>query len=188
MNTVKLSDNHLILISAALETYYRLKSGQVGIALDIAYNNSLSWEDREEIEKKVKSLSFPELGGSFYSFNSPQIGDARLAYEIQKTFDEFLSVKKNDGYYGSGRNFDGPLKATDEPLPEIENFLKYKGFPLDPKISDKVIKLCDKKKFEEAWRLIDTLKLPKGEKREIKIIDSLNGREAFVVVWKPRKD
>ena len=100
-------------------------------------------------------------------------------------------MKRNDGYYGAGCNFHGPLKATDEPLPEIENFLKYKSFnlgELNSEISDKVIKFCDKKKYKEAWELIDTLKLPKGEKSEIEIIDSFDGKEVFVKVWKPRKD
>ena len=33
MNDVKLSDNHLCVINRALEVYYRMRSGQIGIAL-----------------------------------------------------------------------------------------------------------------------------------------------------------
>ncbi len=58
----------------------------------------------------------PELAtsnlGSSYGFNSPQIGDAKIAYEIRKTFEEVLAVKRNDGYYGSTVDFDGPLKIV----------------------------------------------------------------------------
>ena len=44
INVVKLTDTHLSVINAALETYYRLKSGQIDMALDIAYNYKIKHE------------------------------------------------------------------------------------------------------------------------------------------------
>ena len=130
MNTVKLSDKHLAVISNALEVYYRLKSGQVGIALDTAYDYKLSWEQKEVVEKQIKLMLFPELhSNAAYGFNSDKIGDAKVAYEVKKTFEEFLSVKNNDGCWGTGTNFRGPLKASDEPFPDILDFKKYKDYP-----------------------------------------------------------
>ena len=46
-NTVKLTDKHLAVINTALEVYYRLKSGQINIALDEAFSYSI---DREELD------------------------------------------------------------------------------------------------------------------------------------------
>ena len=170
MNTVKLSDKHLAVISNALEVYYRLKSGQVGIALDTAYDYKLSWEQKEVVEKQIKLMLFPELhSNAAYGFNSDKIGDAKVAYEVKKTFEEFLSVKNNDGCWGTGTNFRGPLKASDEPFPDILDFKKYKDYPLNKTQSKKINKFYEKKEFDLMWDFIDSLKLdlPRGEKTEI---------------------
>ena len=41
MNDIKLSDTHLRVINRALEVYYRMRSGQVGIALDTAFDKCI---------------------------------------------------------------------------------------------------------------------------------------------------
>ena len=56
MNTVKLSDSHLRVINRALEVYYRMRSGQIGIALDTAYDECIDWDTRDIIEKMVRRL------------------------------------------------------------------------------------------------------------------------------------
>jgi len=61
INTVKLSDVHLSVINAALETYYRLKAGQIDMALDIAYNYKIKHEQSSAISTIIRSLALPEL-------------------------------------------------------------------------------------------------------------------------------
>lgn len=187
MNTVKLSDKHLEVIRDALETYFRMKLGQVATALDIVYDYKLDYDKSYSIESIVKAMVLPEIAsrGTSYSFNSPQIGDGTIAYEITKTIDEYLSVKKNDGYYGHTVDFSGPLKASEEPLPEILDHKNYKDFEMDKKQSAKANKLYSSKNFDKLWEYVNEVfpKLPKGQK--VEIIPSF--KCVTVRVTKPRK-
>ena len=187
MNTVKLSDKHLEVIRDALETYFRMKTGQVSIALDTVYDYKLNHEQSQAIESIVKAMVLPEIAsrGTSYSFNSPQIGEGKIAYEITKVIDEYLSVKKNDGYYGHTVDFSGPLKASEEPLPEILDHKNYKDFVFDKKQSAKANKLYSSKNFDKLWEYVYSTftNLPKGEK--IEIIPSFEN--VTVRVYKPRK-
>ena len=187
MNTVKLSDKHLQVIRDALETYFRMKTGQVSIALDTVYDYKLNHEQSQAIESIVKAMVLPEIAsrGTSYSFNSPQIGEGKIAYEITKVIDEYLSVKKNDGYYGHTVDFSGPLKASEEPLPEILEHKNYKDFVFDKKQSAKANKLYSSKNFDKLWEYVYSTftDLPKGEK--IEIIPSFEN--VTVRVYKPRK-
>lgn len=187
MNTVKLSDKHLQVIRDALETYFRMKTGQVSIALDTVYDYKLNHEQSQAIESIVKAMVLPEIAsrGTSYSFNSPQIGSGTVAYEITKVIDEYLSVKRNDGYYGHTVDFSGPLKASDEPLPEILEHKNYKDFVFDKKQSAKANKLYSSKNFDKLWEYVYASfpDLPKGEK--IEIVPSF--ANVTVRVYKPRK-
>ena len=172
MNNVKLSDAHLKVINNALEAYFRMKTGQISIALDVLYGHSpksLSYDESKCIESVVRTIAMPHIdpGISGYGFNSEKIGDARIAYEIKKTFEEYLSVKNNDGYYGNTCNFDGPLKASEEPLPIVEEHKNYKDFPLTKTQSKKVNDFIKQKSFDKLWLYIDSLKIPKGGKSEV---------------------
>jgi hypothetical protein len=188
MNTVKLSDTHLGLINKTLAVYYRLKSGQIDIALDFAYGFKLNHKQSKEISDTIRKHLFPELKyeGSSYSFNSPQIGDATIAYEILKTFEEFLAAKRNDGYYGCTVDFHGPLKASGEPLPVVLDHKNYKDFPLSIKNSKIVCQLIAKKDYEKVWNHIDSLNLdlPKGDKTEIITESPIS---VVLRITKPRK-
>lgn len=189
INVVNLTDTHLSVINAALETYYRLKSGQIDMALNIAYNYKIKREQSEAISTIIRSFALPELAtsylGSSYGFNSPQIGDAKIAYEIRKTFEEVLAVKRNGGYYGNTVDFDGPLKITEEPLPEVVNFVNYIDHKFTDKESDIINDCYHLKEFEEMWEYVDsiTAKLPRGDKREI--IPSFSG--VIMRIHKPKK-
>lgn len=58
--SVEFEEQHLSVLISALEVYSRLRSGQIGIAMDeIYYDRQLSWEEREFLEKLVKSVVFP---------------------------------------------------------------------------------------------------------------------------------
>ena len=188
MNTVKLSNKHMRVINAALEVYYRMRSGQIGIALDEAYyDKRLSYEFRDNIQDQIRSVTHPELGpNASYGFNSPQIKDARICYEIKKTFEEFLAVTINDGYYGATVDFDGPLKASDEPLPEVVGFKKYKDFPLPARAKKSFLKAMEAKDYKKAWGIVDKHlpNVPMGSSRSLIVEEDFCG----VRVDRPYKD
>ena len=191
MNDVKLSDTHLCVINRALEVYYRMRSGQIGIALDRAYDKCISWDSRDLIEKMVRKLVIEDeklsSPGASYGFNSDEIGDARIAYEIQSVFRQYLAVKRNDGFFDySTVDFRDPLKASDEPLPEVVNFVKYIDHVFTLAQSKKINKLLNEEKYKEAWSYIDSLKLdvPKGEGTEL--ISGFNG--VTMRIHKPRRE
>ena len=191
MNDIKLSDTHLRVINRALEVYSRMRSGQIGMALDEAYDKFIDYDSRDLIEKMVCQLIINDKDlfsrGSSYSFNNPKMGDAKIAYEILATFRQYLAVKNNDGYFDySTVHFSDPLKASEEPLPEIVNFVKYMDHLLTPEQSKKINQLHNKKKYKEAWEYIDSLKLdvPRGER--VELVSGFNG--VTMRIHKPRKE
>lgn len=186
-NTVKLTDKHLAVINTALEVYYRLKSGQINIALDEAFSYSIDRQDAEIIELMIRKAAHKDLPpNAAHGFSSEKIGDARIAYEIKKTFEEVLAVKNNNGYYGNTVNFHGPLKASDEPLPEVIDFKPYKDFKLNSRQSKVINKYFSTKDYTNMWNYLNSLNLnlPKGEKTEI--VPSFEG--VTIRVYKPRKN
>ena len=196
-NVIHLTDRQLQVIVTGLEVFYRLRSGQVGIAMDLAYRDKgLSYNETEAIENLVKSMAFKEIKhpNSYYGFSSPELKDGTLAYEIEKTLTEYLSVKNNDGYWGSGCNFNGPVRTTQEPLPIIEGFRDYKDFPLTRAQTKKVLPHYHNNDCKKMWEAYDKLKLglPKGEKYQI-LTDIAtekgeNWERIVVRITKPRKD
>ena len=191
MNDIKLSDTHLCVINRALEVYYRMRSGQIGIALDRAYDKCIDYDSRDLIEKMIRKLIIDDdklsSPSASYGFNSDEIGDARIAYEIQGVFRQYLAVKRNDGFFDySTVDFRDPLKASEEPLPEIVNFIKYIDHVFTPEQSKKINQLHNKKKYKEAWDYIDNLKLdlPKGE--GVELISGFNG--VTMRIHKPRRE
>lgn len=200
-NVVHLTDEHIQVILTALKVLYRMRSGQVGIAIDEVYPDKyISYDDRQIIEKTVRTIAFKEIHypNSYYGFNSPKLGSGILAFEIEKTLDEYLSVKNNDGYWGTGCNFHGPIKATQEPLPIIEGFRDYKDFPLTRAQTKKILPHYHDNDYKKMWEAYDGLKLnlPKGEKYQI-TTGQFEGKDmavggsnerVIVRITKPRKD
>jgi hypothetical protein len=198
---IHLTDRQIQVIVTALSCYYRLRSGQVGIAMDEAYRDKdISYDERDVIEKVVRTIAFKEIQHprSYYGFNSPELKDGTLAFEIEKTLTEYLSVKNNDGYWGSGCDFNGPLRTTKEPLPIIEGFADYKDFPLTRAQTKKILPHYHNNDYKKMWETYDSLKLglPKGEKYQI-TIGQFEGKDAvvggsneriIVRITKPRKD
>jgi hypothetical protein len=57
---IEFDSEHLPVLLDALETYSRLQSGQVGMAMDVVYADRwLSWDEREHMEKTVRFIAFP---------------------------------------------------------------------------------------------------------------------------------
>jgi hypothetical protein len=167
-----------------------MRSGQVGIALDTAFDKCIDYDSRDLIEKMVRKLVIDDKQlsspGASYGFNSDEIGDAKIAYEIQCVFRQYLAVKRNDGYFDyTTVDFRDPLKASDEPLPEVVNFIKYIDHVFNPAQSKKINQLHNKKKYKEAWDYIDNLKLdlPSGE--GVELVSGFNG--VTMRIHKPRR-
>lgn len=58
---VEFEKEHLNVIVAAVRVYSRLRSGQIGMALDEAYyDRNLSWDEREYLEARVRHIAFPK--------------------------------------------------------------------------------------------------------------------------------
>lgn len=57
---IEFGADHLPVLINALETYSRLQSGQVSMAMDTVYaDRNLSWDEREYLEKVVRYVAFP---------------------------------------------------------------------------------------------------------------------------------
>lgn len=183
MNTVKLSNTHLQVITKALEVYSRLKAGQISIALGEAFDFKLTYEERDICEKFVRQITHKDLSSnSYYGIACEEMGNGQIAYEVLKVFQQYLAVSSNNGYFGHTVNYLEPLKVSAEPLPIIEGFKKYKDIEVHPKAGKKILNFMVKEKYKEMWEYIDTIKgIPKGEKKEI--VHWMG--TTSVRVWKP---
>ena len=57
---IEFDSEHLPVLINALETYSRLQSGQVSMAMDTVYaDRNLSWDERNHIEGTVRYMAFP---------------------------------------------------------------------------------------------------------------------------------
>ena len=188
---IEFDEKHLPTIMAALEVYTRMKSGQVSIALNYISPQILGWNDSKEIENLVKEKCFPSLTqNSYHGIGAKEMGDAKVAYEIKKVIEEYISVKNNNGYWGFGCNFDGPcVNFSNIPFPTIENFNKYIDTPLGKRYYKKIKKLITEKNYESAWEFIDKLvegKLPKYDSAEV--VEVPESGQFVIRCYKPRKD
>lgn len=169
-HNLKVTDEQLSIINNALEAYSRAHTGQFDIWFEETFAhgigsktvNELDWEDKQNLNNLMqfmilkKETGFHDYrnNGSFGIYNQDIDPSAFKAWQISKVIQEFLSVKNNDGYWGTTRNFDGPM--GDNP-PEIEGFKDYKDFDLPQSIQDKLhVVLCDRHASGfGAWELVD---------------------------------
>jgi len=71
---IEFDEEHLGVLVAALETYSRLQSGQIKMALDTVYaDRDISYDEGEYLENAVRYIAFPsnpkreyDGHGSFY--------------------------------------------------------------------------------------------------------------------------
>jgi hypothetical protein len=172
---LQLSDHHIPVILAALEAYQRFRINQPKTALEQIFPKecwNLGWDKMQEICRPFQEAFFPDHptnGGP--SICSERAGkEAHISYEIQKTIQQYLALKKSNGWFGSTVDFDGNLlNPSGLPPPKIEGLeeMQYKDFKIPNWKAFK--ELYYKKDYGEMWKYIEENlpNLPRGDKFEI---------------------
>jgi hypothetical protein len=180
---LELDEHYLPTLVNALEVYSRLRCGQIKYALDSAFiDKNLDYTEMMYLENIVRSFVFKneeilEYNNMYYGIHSKEAGDAKEAFAIKKTIEQYLHYQRNNGYRKicdvSG---DGPMKAMSKyPVPKVVGFEPKKVFPIPKRQHAKLDFFFEIKDFSSMWKIIDktfTKKpLPKGTSSEIKKID-----------------
>jgi len=195
--TITFDERHLPVINRALECYMRLRSGQIGMAMDEVYSDKQSkmlkdenyshYNDNKDIEKLIRSVYFKDLDSPNAAWGIGQYGHGgEEAYMISKTLRQYMAYERNDGYSGTGRDFDTTWGSySDVPNPVVEGFSTRKFFKAPKNIQKKLEDLIEVGDFKGAFDLIDKKfkTLPRGDKYEI----SFSGNDWGVFVTAPRK-
>lgn len=202
-----LSEQHAEVVQKACEAYCRAKLGQFKYMLDelfphLDYNRGRAIErfirqefmDQALCEGKDAEFYFPMSPNASWGVNHEKFGDGALAYEVEKVLENYLAVRKNDGYWGSGTNFSEPLTKDTTSLPQIEGFQKYKDFPLNAAKSKKMHSFVSTEQWDKAWTLINNLRKQgylnyEGGEQKIMSLGTENPDAPlyFVRVFKPRR-
>ena len=173
--TVEFDERHLPTILKALETYQRLKLGQIDYAIDEAFGWKLDHEAKQEVHNCARKHLFPEFENnpniSYGIYNQEKVGDATIAYEIYKVLGRYRAITNNDGWSDWGRTFDKVHQHTNVPLPVVQNFIDYKLFKIPKRLWKKIATAIEDNSndWRDIWSAIDKAmpNLPKGEKSEI---------------------
>jgi hypothetical protein len=112
-------------------------------------DTEVTWEEKERLKRG-------HLQGNYGVLHEEMIrGGGTLAYEIYSTLRQYVSLKNNDGYEGSGVNYRSPLQITKVPLPVIDGFTAEKRFPIKGKaIVDKLDKAQEIKDYSKVWDVV----------------------------------
>jgi hypothetical protein len=180
--TIKLQPEHIDTLIKALETYSRLRSGQIDMALDQAFwDKPNTWAEKKEINALVRDKMFageplqthPNMG---YGIGDPRLKDGTLAYEIKKTLEHYLHFQRHNGYCQPMQtDAYPPLNYTDIPLPEILGFKTEKRFSIPKKYQEKINRLIEEKNYAETWEKIKNIfkrkPLPRGKAQRLEKVD-----------------
>ena len=110
---IEFDGDHLPVLVAALETYSRLQSGQVSIAMDTVYaDRNLSWDEREHIEGTIRYMAFPANprreydgdGGFYDQYNNEYDENGNVVEECEewKTKKNRPHLDYTNSYFGVG--------------------------------------------------------------------------------------
>ena len=175
--TIEFDERHISTLLKALETYQRLKLGQIDYALDEAFGYSLAYEDKKEIHNCARKYLFKGTDlennpNCSYGIYSKEAGDATMAYEIYKVLGRYKAFKDNDGWAEYTRRFDKLFSHTGVPLPVVQGAIEHKDFKIPKRLWKKLDEAYANKDITDwgkVWGLIDKAmpNLPKGEKSEI---------------------
>ena len=193
---IQLADYHIPVILAALEAFTRFRINQPKTALEEIFPKEcweLGWDKMNELCRPIQEAFFPDHpGNGGPSICSERAGkEAHLAYEIQKTIQQYLALKKSGGYFGNTIDFDGNLlNPSGNPPPKIEGLeeMQYMDFLIPDQ--EEVVEFYDSGNYEELWRLIRKTMpdLPRGDKMEVVEKGTFAPfSDLYVRVHKPRK-
>ena len=195
--TIKFEDEHLPIISRALEAYSRARMGQFGIMIEQMFPEKLiDWDDRDKIEKTLREIIFdePNMSSLSYSYGigNENVGGGQAAYEIHKVINQYISVQRSGGKWGYTTDYQDPLEYSGIKLPEVVGFKKYIDYPI-PDVDYKFTELYQAENWKVCWEFIDEIvEYDKGEKSEIVAEPyELVGEghvDYFLRIWKPRLD
>ena len=86
--SIEFDEAHLGVLTAALETYSRLQSGQIGMALDEVYSDRcLTWEEKNYLERVIRYIAFPAIPKVEYD------GHGEFYDQYDNEYDEYGSLK-----------------------------------------------------------------------------------------------
>lgn len=197
---IQLADYHVPVILAALEAFTRFRINQPKVALEQIFPKEcyeLGWNKMNELCRPIQETFFPDHpGNGGPSICSERAGkEAHLAYEIQKTIQQYVALKKSGGWFGSTVDFDGNLlNPSGLPPPKIEGLeeMQYMDFCIPEEYQDAAHVFVETKDYKRLWHVVDKAlpNLPRGDSKEVvnKFMDD-NGdfRLLHVRVHKPRK-
>ena len=203
--TVIFDERHLPVIVRALEVFQRMRSGQIDMALDECYADKQTklmndkdyshYTDNKDIETIIRNVYFKDLGSPNAAWGVGQYGfGGEEAYMIQKTLRQYMAYERNDGYAGTGRDFDTCWGSySDVPNPVVEGFSTRKFFKAPARLQKNLADLIDQHAYKDAFDLIEKKwkTLPKGDKYELDCVHD-NGGDIWygnIGVWvtAPRK-
>lgn len=201
---VSLTVDHMRVIIEAIEAFNRAQMGQFDIWLEKVFlsqindpyfkkfvsDSVLKWDKRKDINQTLRRAIFKhELLANSTSSGAGLTNlsqDAKLGHEIYEALNQFVSVQDNDGWWGFFHNFDDPAKwsGTDDPLPEIEGFVKHKDFPI--KNQKEIKEAVEKEDYRRAWEIANE-EIGEKIRHEGKEIQKTRDGTYFVRITKPRK-
>jgi len=132
--TLKVTKEQAQIISNALDAYSRAKMGQFKNCFNAIFG-FLDYDDGDEIEKYLREKIFPNDGtlkNPNASYGMGYDKDSDEAFHMRKDIDEWVSVKNNNGYYGSTVNFQGRVFADKDSIVVDKDFRSIK-IPIENK-------------------------------------------------------
>ena len=193
---IQLADYHIPVILAALEAFQRFRINQPKTALEQIFPKEcweLGWDKMNELVEPLQKAFFPDHpGNGGPSICSERAGkEAHLAYEIQKTIQQYLALKKSGGYFGNTVDFDGNLlNPSGNPPPKIDGLeeMQYMDFLIPDQ--EEAVGFYDSGNWTDFWPWIYKAmpELPRGDRAEVIEKGTFPPfSDLYVRVHKPRK-
>lgn len=189
--TITFEDHHLAVLTTALEVLTRMRMGQFKIALKHALpveSSRLGWDAVNECESLLKSKYFPDFPSNSYpGIMHERVGPSgHLAYEMLCVIDQWRALSSSDGWFGSGKQYDGfYLNPSGKPPIKIDGLdeLQYKDFEIPEEDQEEAKSFFKKEDWLSLWTMVKRYSFPQGESEEIIIKDN----NIWARIFRPRK-
>jgi hypothetical protein len=154
--TLRISEDGLETIKAALESYSRLGLNQFRYCLEHNPSfNKLDWETQGKIEEYLKYA----IDSRNFGIHHPEVKQFNKAFQIKKEIQKHIAISQEPIMEGFSNAYDGAMSGCDY----IPIFLDEKGEKIEHKIELKIPakvqtrlkKLASKSKWDEAWDLVN---------------------------------